>query len=134
MQSGYFQSHGEETVVSGDTMEKIMMIALRRLGLVAVVLGLLSGCATYPGMKDWWTLREANFRELRPGQATKADVIKALGTPYLQMRFANQKEEVWDYLYPDSSFIMLAWVYFDEQGVYKRYTAQLHPGIYSSYD
>ena len=99
--------------------------------LAAAVL-LMSGCATNPGMKDWWTLREANFRELRPGQSTKADAVRMLGAPLQQMQFPNQMEEVWDYVYPDQSFTMLAWVYFDAQGTYKRYSAQLHPGIYSS--
>jgi outer membrane protein assembly factor BamE (lipoprotein component of BamABCDE complex) len=110
----------------------MMKILLKRLCFTAAMLGVLSGCATpFPGMKDWSTLREADFRALRPGQATKEDVIKALGMPYQQMRFPSQSEEVWDYLYPDQSFTMLAWVYFDERGVYKRYAAQLHPGIYS---
>jgi len=109
-----------------------MSILVKRLWSLAAVVLLMSGCASIPGMKDWWTLREANFRELRPGQSTKADVIKILGTPYQQMQFARQNEEVWDYVYPDNSFTMLAWVYFDGKGVYKYYTAQLHPGIYSS--
>ena len=104
-----------------------MRILLKRFWLAAGIIGLLAGCATTPGMKDWWTLREADFRELRPGQSTKADVIKMLGTPYAQMRFPKLNEEVWDYVYPDHSFTMLAWVYFDDHGVYKRYTAQLQP-------
>ena len=108
------------------------MVMLRRFLLMAVALGLLSGCATFPGMKDWWTLSEADFRALRPGLSTRADVLKALGTPYQESHFPNQKEVVWDYLYPEQSFTMLAWVYFDESGRFLRYTAQLHPGIYSS--
>ena len=109
---------------------------LKKIGAVLAMIlsAVLAGCATYPGMKDWWTLREANFRELQPGKTNAAEVTVRLGTPYQKMRFAGQKEEVWDYLYPDGSFIMLAWVYFDEQGVFKRYSAQLHPGIYSNPD
>ena len=109
-----------------------MSTTITRFWVLAAAVLLMSGCASSPGMKDWWTLREANFRELRPGQSTQADVIRILGTPYERMRFPNQKEEVWDYFYPEQSFTMLAWVYFDGQGIYRRYTAQLHPGIYSS--
>ena len=103
-----------------------------RLWIVAAAALLLSGCTSVPGMKDWWTLREADFRALRPGVSTQAETIRILGTPYQRMQFPNQNEEVWDYLYPDQSFTMLAWVYFDAQGIYRRYSAQLHPGIYSS--
>lgn len=109
---------------------------MKKVGLVLTLAlsVLLTGCATYSGMKDWWTLREANFREFQPGKSTAADVTAKLGTPFQKMRFAGLKEEVWDYLYPENSFIMLAWVFFDEQGVFKRYSAQLHPGIYSNPD
>ena len=107
---------------------------VKRLWFLAAATLLISGCASTPGMKDWWTLREADFRSLRPGQSTQTDVIRILGVPYEKMQFARQREEVWDYLYPDQSFTMLAWVYFDGNGIYKYYTAQLHPGIYSGSD
>ena len=109
-----------------------MTILSKRLWIMAAAVLLMSGCASTPGMKDWWTLREADFRSLRPGQSTQADVVRILGVPYEKMQFARQNEEVWDYMYPDSSFTMLAWVYFDAKGTYKYYTAQLHPAIYSS--
>ena len=111
-----------------------MRVLVKRIGIVLAAALLMSSCATIPGMKDWWTLREADFRALRPGQSTQADAIRILGTPYGRMQFPNQKEEVWDYFYPDLSFTMLAWVYFDAQGIYKYYTAQLHPAIYSDPD
>jgi len=104
---------------------------MRKLKTFCVVFLLLaSGCATDPGVRAWWTLRESNFRELRPGQSTKEDVIKVLGKPVARMTFLRQGEEVWDYLYPDYSKHMLAWVYFDLKGTYKYYVAQPDPAIY----
>ena len=108
-------------------MHKLMMHCLG-------VLLLISGCATDPGVKPWWTLREANLRELRPGQSTKEDVIRVLGKPNLRMSFPRQGEEVWDYRYPDYSHLMLAWVYFDAQSIFKYYTTQPDPAYYSGED
>lgn len=97
-----------------------------------VLLLAASGCAVDPGVRAWWTLRESNFRELRPGQSTQDDVVRALGKPIARMTFPRQAEEVWDYLYLDATTHMLAWVYFDTQGRYKYYTAQPDPAIYDT--
>lgn len=106
---------------------------MRTLKILCIVFVLAaSGCAIEPGVKAWWTLRESNFREFRPGQSTKADVIKLLGTPIAQMTFPRQGEEVWDYLYLDGTIHMLAWVYFDTQGKYKYYTVKPDPAIYDT--
>ena len=105
---------------------------MRNLQIFCIVFLLMaSGCATDPGVKAWWTLRESNFRELHSGQSTKDDVIKVLGKPIAQMTFPHQGVEVWDYRYPDYSTQMLAWVYFDMQGNFKYYTSQPDPAIYS---
>ena len=103
---------------------------LTRVATVAVWLCLLAGCAGDPAVKPWWTIREADFRQFQPGKATKADVRMALGTANLEMTFPRQGEEVWDYRYPDGAMRMLAWVYFDSQGVYKYYTSQPDPAYH----
>ena len=99
---------------------------------VAASLCLLGGCAVDPARKPWWTLQEAELRQLQPGKTTKAEVRAALGTPGLEMTFARQGEEVWDYRFLNSAMYMLAWVYFDARGLYKYYTAQPDPAQYNS--
>jgi len=93
------------------------------VGLLAAV----SGCATGAGEKPWWTLREANFIQLQAGKSTQAEVRAALGPPIADMHFQNQGETVWDYRYPDGAVWMLAWVYFDNRGVYRYFTVQPDP-------
>ena len=105
---------------------------LKGVSMVAVSLCLLTGCAVDPSTKPWWTLREADLRQLQPGKTTKADVRTALGSPVLDMTFPRQGEEVWDYRYLDGVMHMLAWVYFDARGVYKSYTAQPDPAQYNA--
>lgn len=105
---------------------------LKGVSTVAVSLYLLAGCAVDPAMKPWWTLREADLRQLQPGKTSKAEVRTALGRPGLEMTFPRQGEEVWDYRYPDGAMHMLAWVYFDARGVYKYYTTQPDPAQYNA--
>ena len=105
---------------------------LKCVSTVAVSLCLLAGCASDPAVKPWWTLREADLRQFQPGKTTKADVRKAMGRAELEMTFARQGEEVWDYRYPDGAMYMLAWVYFDSRGVYKYYTTQPDPAQYNA--
>ena len=105
---------------------------LKGISTVAVSLCLLGGCAADPAVKPWWTLREADFRQLQPGKTTKAEVRAALGRPVLEMTVPRLGEEVWDYRYLNTAMHMLVWVYFDTQGVYKYYTAQPDPAQYNS--
>jgi len=106
---------------------------LCRFVLAAAIVG-SAGCASNPDIKPWWTIKEANFLQLRPGQATKTDVRTLLGQPLFAATFARQGEEVWDYRYLDGTMIMIAWVYFDMRGVYKHYTRQPDPAYYSGVD
>ena len=92
---------------------------------------MVSGCASDPAAKPWWSLREANFRGLQAGVATQADVRKALGSPLQSTMFPRQGEETWDYRYLDGTIQMLAWVVFDGQGRYKYYVGQPDPARYS---
>jgi len=109
-----------------------MRLALKRLLFIAVLAALVSGCATDPEIRPWWTLREANFRDLQQGRTTTAEARKLLGSPLNAVVFPRQGEEVWDYRYPDGTYKMLAWVYFDAQGVYKYYTTQLDPAYFGT--
>ena len=100
---------------------------LKRFSFAAVLL--VAGCAMDPAVKPWWTLTEANFRQLQPGKTTQAEARIVLGNPINAVTFARLGEQVWDYRYPDLSIVMLAWVYFDARGVYKYYTAQPDPAF-----
>ena len=100
-----------------------------KLWLAAVLLAVISGCATDPAARPWWTLQETDFRGLQAGKTTKADVRARLGNPINAVVFPNQGEEVWDYRYPDGGYKMLAWVYFDTRGVYKHYVTQPDPAF-----
>jgi len=93
----------------------------------------LAGCATPAPTGSWWTLRESNFRDLRPGVTTKDEVLKNLGTPFSTMIFARRQEEVWDYRYVDLAKIMHAAVHFDARGVFQYYWAEPDPAFYSSF-
>jgi outer membrane protein assembly factor BamE (lipoprotein component of BamABCDE complex) len=97
---------------------------------IAVSLLALDGCAIDHAGKQWWALQETSFRQLQPGKTTKADVRTLFGSPINAVAFPRQGEEVWDYRFLNGSIIMLAWVYFDRDGVYKYYTAQPDPARY----
>jgi hypothetical protein len=97
---------------------------LKGVSTVAVSMCLLVGCAADPALRPWWTMQVADFEQLQPGKTTKEDVRTALGSPNLIMTFPKKGEEVWDYRHLDGVMHMVAWVYFDTQGVYKFYTTQ----------
>jgi hypothetical protein len=111
-----------------------MSVSLRRGLCVAILLVLAAGCAMDPAAKPWWTLREANLRQLQSGKATKADVQALLGKPISEMSFPRQGEDVWDIRFVDGTIVMHAWVYYDTHGVYKYYTAQPDPAYNSKLD
>ena len=102
--------------------------------LCAVTLLVVSGCVTDPASRGWWTLGEADFRGLKPGISTQAEVLKLMGTPIDRSSFRRQGEEVWDYRYLDGTMQMLAWVFFDAQGRYKYFVGQPDPARYSPLD
>jgi outer membrane protein assembly factor BamE (lipoprotein component of BamABCDE complex) len=99
---------------------------------LAVVL--TAGCAFNPGVKPWWMLQEAQFLQLQPGKDSADRIRQALGSPLSVTEFSRQGEVVWDYRFIQGTQIWLAWVYFDMEGTYKRYTAQQDPATYSTND
>ena len=100
--------------------------------LAAGLLLLLAGCAVDPSVKPWWTLRDANFRALKVGETTKAEARSMLGRPLVEMNFANQGLDAWDYRFLDGTIIMYASVFFDTSGKYKYYTAKPDDAFYST--
>jgi len=108
-------------------MKKLVM-------LCAVALLLMSGCATGPAARDWWTITEAELRGLKPGVTTQTEVLKLIGTPINRSSFPRLGEEAWDYRYLDGTMQMLAWVVFDRQGRYKYFVGQPDPARYSTLD
>jgi hypothetical protein len=106
---------------------------MTRIVFVVLMVLALTGCATPAASVNWWTLRESNFRDLRPGVTTREQVLKNLGTPFATMTFARQQEEVWDYRYVDLATIMHAAVHFYAKGVFKYYWAERDPAHYSGF-
>jgi outer membrane protein assembly factor BamE (lipoprotein component of BamABCDE complex) len=106
---------------------------MKRIASVVLMALVLAGCATPTPTGRWWTLRESNFRDLRPGLTTKDEVLKNLGTPFAATSFARLQEEVWDYQYADAAIIMHAAVHFDVRSVFKYYWVERSPAHYSGY-
>ena len=124
--------HQDGKIVFTANQSEAMM---RKLIMVCtVVLLLVSGCATDPAVRSWWTIAELDFRGLKPGVTTQAEVLKLMGAPVNKSSFQRQGEEVWDYRYLNGTMMMIAWVYFDRQGRYKHFVGQPDPAHYSPID
>ncbi len=111
-----------------------MRLAASKAWLIAASSVLTAGCAVDPSDKPWWTLGDANFRSLRAGETTRAEVRSLLGRPVAEMTFARQGEEVWDYRFPEGAIVVYATVHFDTRGTCKYYVAQPDPAFYSMTD
>lgn len=108
---------------------------IKRLWLAVASVMLIAGCAGDPAIKPWWTLREADLRQFKPGQTSKQEVRNLLGKPLVEMKFERLGEEVWDYRYLESSTVqMYATVHFDTRGLFKYYFAQPDPSRYDVFD
>ncbi len=84
------------------------------------VLLLLDACATDFHPTPYWMMHESQFRALVAGKTTRDDVLRQIGIPWMDSYFPRQKEEVLEYRYLDASTTrMLAYVYFDANGIYK---------------
>lgn len=95
-----------------------MIDSMRAWPAMATLLA-LAACATY-APTPFWTIREAAFRDLKPGVSTREDVRKQIGVPLSEMHFPRQDEDVWEYRYLEGATVtMTAYLYFDSQGVYK---------------
>lgn len=109
----------------------------KRSGLVMAGLFLLAACAgtiTAYSPTDWWTIKEANFAGLKPGVTTKAEVRQLIGAPLLEINFPRQNEEVWEYRYlQGAATVMLGYVHFGPDGVYKRTFHELDPAFRGGY-
>ena len=97
----------------------------------AAVLLSLTACAGFaPGSlpTPYWTIHTPAFDNLKSGVTTKAEVRKQVGVPLMEMTFRRQNEDVWEYRYLDgSTIIMLAYVHFDPNGVFKYAEHRLDP-------
>jgi hypothetical protein len=103
--------------------------------LVLAVLFSLAGCAGYhPAYSPtpWWTIRETAFTNLKPGATTKEEARKLVGIPLSEMHFPRQNEDVWEYRYLEgTTIIMIAYVHFGPNGVYKFTFHMLDPAFNS---
>ncbi len=107
------------------------MATLTRLCLIVAAL-VLTACATNYHPTPYWMIQESMFKSLVPGVTTKDEVLNGIGVPLTQSHFPRQNEDVWEYQYLDGSATrMLAYVYFDPNGVYKYSYRILDPAVYS---
>ncbi|MBI2961964.1 MAG: outer membrane protein assembly factor BamE [Betaproteobacteria bacterium] len=109
------------------------MIPSLRFFTVTAVLLAIAGCAVDTGIRGFWTLRDTDFRRLKPGM-TKADVVAIVGKPPAAVTYPNLREEVWDYSYLDTQIHMRAYVYFDTRGVFKHHVEAFDMDYYSGPD
>ena len=104
---------------------------ITRLFTVFAVFLALGGCATadMAGIRPYWTLHDADFRQLKPGM-TQGDVEKIVGKPLSKMTFARLNEEVWGYRFLDYTIRMRSSVHFDTKGVLKYATREYDMDYY----
>jgi outer membrane protein assembly factor BamE (lipoprotein component of BamABCDE complex) len=109
------------------------MSKCKRVMLVLASLLSLAGCAGYfppYSPTPWWTIRETAFTNLKPGVTTKEEVRKLVGIPLSEMHFPRQNEDVWEYRYLEgTTIIMIAYVHFGPDGVYKFLFHMLDPAF-----
>ncbi|MBI4292893.1 MAG: outer membrane protein assembly factor BamE [Betaproteobacteria bacterium] len=106
------------------------MMRLVRFLAGIVALAMLVGCAE-TGIRGFWTLRDADFRQLKPG-ITKAQVVAIVGKPPLAVTYPNLRQEVWDYGYMDSQTRMRAYVFFDAKGIFTHHVESFDMDYYST--
>ena len=96
------------------------MMRMAKFVVLIAVFAALAGCAGDPLVRPAWTLKDTDFRKLKPGM-TKAQVIEIVGKPEISNTFPHMGEEVWDYSYLDYQLHMRAWVYFNLNGQFTRH-------------
>jgi outer membrane protein assembly factor BamE (lipoprotein component of BamABCDE complex) len=104
-----------------------------KLNRIALV-GLLSvaACATPYSPTPYSAIKESDFRSLKPGVTTKAEVKTLIGTPVMESHFSRTDQDVWEYSYLESRTIfMLAYVHFDKNGKYTHYDQLPDPAFTS---
>jgi outer membrane protein assembly factor BamE (lipoprotein component of BamABCDE complex) len=105
-------------------------IVYRYIGAFGVLLA-LAACGSMEGIRPFWTLSEADFREIKPGM-TQEDVEKRVGKPLWRLAFPQRSEEVWSYDYLDYHTHMRSVMHFDTRGVLKRTTLEYDMDYYST--
>jgi outer membrane protein assembly factor BamE (lipoprotein component of BamABCDE complex) len=95
---------------------------------VVVALAALAGCATNYRPTPYWQIHETAFAQLVPGVTTKDQVRDSVGVPLVEYHFWRLNEDVWQYRYLEGvATVMLAWLSFDPNGVFKSGFYQLDP-------
>ena len=101
---------------------------LTRSSLALAVLFFISACATGYAPTAYWEVKESALKALKAGVTTKDEVLKQVGKPSFTAIFPNRGVEVWDYQYLEGTTLrMIAYVYFDQRGVFKYLTSELDP-------
>jgi len=95
----------------------------------AIFLAACAGPSSY-NPTPWWTIHETAFKSLKPGISTKEDVRRQIGVPLTESHFPRLNEDAWEYRYLEgTTIVMLAYLYFDPNGVLKSYEQRLDPAF-----
>ena len=107
-----------------------MRDTIKVFAALAIVLA-LSGCTVMAGVRPFWTLSEADFKEIKAGM-TQDEVEKRVGKPLWRMAFPARAEETWSYDYLNYQTHMRSAMDFDARGVLKRMTLEYDMDYYST--
>ena len=112
-----------------------MLEQLSRIGAFAALAALSGGCSTtMDNFRPYWSLTAADLRQFKPGVATKADVERILGKPWMAIVYPGPREEVWDYRYMDGNILMYSQASFDPSGTFRSHTESHVPPVWASKD
>jgi len=101
----------------------------RSLSAGAVLLA-VAACTSYHPT-PYWTIHTPAFANLKPGVTTQAEVRQQVGIPLTELALPNKNEEVWEYRYLDgTTIVMLAYLHFDPNGVFKYAEHFLDPAFH----
>jgi outer membrane protein assembly factor BamE (lipoprotein component of BamABCDE complex) len=100
----------------------------------SAILVALAACAGY-SPTPYWSLHTPAFDNLKPGVTTQAEVRKQIGAPLTETTFQRKNEVVWEYRYLDgTTIVMLAYLHFDPNGVFKYAEHMLDPAYQGGMD
>jgi hypothetical protein len=109
------------------------MAQCKRVWPAVAALFLLASCASAYSPTPYWKIHETAFVPLVSGATTKDDVRRQVGEPLIEFHFPRLNEDVWEYRYLEgTATVMLAWLSFDPNGVYKSSFHQLDPAFRGS--
>lgn len=107
--------------MNGHSGLEVHVHPIRWCAAIMALLLMAGGCATDPGVRPSWMLKDSDFLGLRPGMSA-TEVERILGSPILRTPLPRLREVAWDYRYFDVQTPMKVSLHFDMNGVLKHHT------------